>query len=253
MPFPDLQRRDVVLDGARLSYLHRNAGGVVLVLIPGSFSDSEQWIDVVPELDAGLSLILVELRGHGGSWPPPKNGSIEQFAEDVLTIVDDAGVGPFYVGGHSIGGMVALEVGRICPARVKGVLSVEGWTDHRVPGDAFDGDICGTLSPEQNAWRLASRERVTAQWTDEQQQSFGRIWRRWDGYDFLCRTALPILEVYGDRGCGPVGRERLHIPDRANIELCWLDGASHSLPLERPRELAATLNAFIARVAEEEV
>ena len=57
---------------------------------------------------------------------------VEQFAEDVLLISDLAGLQRFYVGGHSIGGMVALEVGRASPGRVKGIVSVEGWTDYRV-------------------------------------------------------------------------------------------------------------------------
>jgi pimeloyl-ACP methyl ester carboxylesterase len=246
--YADFQRNTVAVNGAHVSYLHRKGRGAPLVLIPGSFSDSLQWADVVPGLDAGFNVLLVELRGHGGSWPPSEDGSIEQFAADVLLIADDAGIGRFYVGGHSIGGMVALEVGRVCPGRVKGVLSVEGWTDHRVPGDAFDGDIYDTLTPEQDARRLASRARVTARWSDEQRRTFGSIWRRWDGYAFLCETGLPVLEIYGDRGRGPASREQLHIPDRPNIEVLWIEGASHSLPLERPAELATAFNAFVSRM-----
>jgi pimeloyl-ACP methyl ester carboxylesterase len=40
----------------------------------------------------------------------------------------------------------------------------------------------------------------------------------------------------------------MQIPDRPNIELQWIAGASHFLPLERPAEVAAALNGFIRRV-----
>ena len=40
----------------------------------------------------------------------------------------------------------------------------------------------------------------------------------------------------------------MKIPDRPNIELRWIAGASHFLPLERPAEVAAVVNEFIKRV-----
>jgi len=37
----------------------------------------------------------------------------------------------------------------------------------------------------------------------------------------------------------------MQIPDRPNIELHWVAGASHFLPFERPGEVAEAVNAFI--------
>ena len=73
-----------------------------MILIPGSFNDNRQWDDVVPRLDSDIQLMLVELRGHGQSWPPPGNGSIEQFAADVARVAEAEGWDKYYVGGHSI-------------------------------------------------------------------------------------------------------------------------------------------------------
>ena len=233
-------------DEGDLVYLHSRGSGPSLLLIPGSFGDSLVFDPVVPYLPGDFNLVIGEIRGHGGSWPPPARGSIEQFASDAVAIADAAGLDVFYVGGHSIGGMISLEVGRRCPERVRGVIAIEGWTSSGA-AQAFKGVIVNTLSEEQMAKRQETRERVTKDWTEEQVREFARIWRRWDGYDFLATTEIPVLEIWGDRAQPRPPLEKLLIPERENIEVVWMEGASHSLLLERPREVAAAISAFIRR------
>jgi len=38
----------------------------------------------------------------------------------------------------------------------------------------------------------------------------------------------------------------MRIPDRKNIQLHWIEGASHALPLEQPAKVPAAINQFIA-------
>ncbi len=202
---------------------------------------------MIEQLDAALSVVVVDLRGHGGSWPPPTNGSIELFAQDVLHVVDRLSLSRIFIGGHSIGGMMALELARVRPQILQGVISIEGWTNHHAQRDAFQDDTMSTLSDRQLAERERLRQDVLHRWTKQQQTAFAAIWRTWDGFDVLQRTDLPILELYGDRGRERATHEQLHIPRRDNIELRWLAGASHSLPLERPREIARLMSDFIRR------
>jgi pimeloyl-ACP methyl ester carboxylesterase len=237
----------VPLDEGRLAFLCRHRPGPALVLIPGSFNDASEWEDVVARLDENLALVIVELRGHGGSWPPPRKGSIGQFASDVLMVVDELGLKRFYVGGHSIGGMVALEVARVRAEGVLAAISVEGWTNHRAPREAFPDSANDTPSPALRARIAEIRGRVTARWSAEELQAFGKIWRMWDGYEFLCSTGTPILEVYGDRGREKPPLAALYIPVRPNITVRWIEGASHYLPLERPVEVAQAFMEFIGR------
>jgi len=239
--------RRIYTDEGHVNVLHRVRHGPTLVLVPGSFQDALQWDGVVRRLREDVDLVIVELRGHGDSRPPPRNGSIEQFAEDVLVAADSLRIERFHVGGHSIGGMVALEAARRREAKLEGVLLAEGWTHHQVLDDAFDGVVGDTLSGGQQVRLEQGRRRATAGWSLEAKEAFAAIWRQWDGYDFLSRTELPILEVYGDRGRPQPARSALRIPDRPNIELQWMEGASHALPLERPTELAEAFTEFIGR------
>ena len=145
-----LVQKIIELDDLKLSYKTRQGDRPALILIPGSFSDASQWSEVIPSLGKDLNLILIEVRGHGKSWPPPIDGTIEQLARDVMVVADNEKLESFYVGGHSIGGMIAKEVGRSWPHRIKGVISIEGWTHWRASKDAFNGDMYSTLTLEQN-------------------------------------------------------------------------------------------------------
>ena len=237
----------IEVSGATIAYHVREGRSPPLVLIPGSFNAAGALEDIVDHLDPALHVVVVDLRGHGGSWPPPENGSIELFAQDVLQVLDQLELSRCFIGGHSIGGMIALEIARVRPEALHGVISIEGWTNHHAQRDAFHDDTMSTLSAEQMAERERLRQQVLHRWTDRQQADFAAVWRTWDGSDLLQRTDLPILELYGDRGREPATHEQLHIPWRDNIELRWLAGASHSLPLECPAEVARLISDFMER------
>ncbi len=242
------RRRKMQLETGHLSYLLRPAAGPPLVLIPGSFNDSFALKEVIDRLDSKRQVVVVELRGHGGSWPPPKKCSIEVFAQDVLSVADVEDLNSFYVGGHSIGGMVALEVARVRPQNVRGVISLEGWTSHHVSQDAFGGQTTNTLSAGQQAQYERLRQRVMALWSEAEIGEFVTYWRQWDGFDFLSKTGLPILELYGDRGQERPSLDKLRIPERENIQVHWLQNASHNLHIECPREVARICDRFVEKL-----
>ncbi|MGD9857563.1 MAG: alpha/beta fold hydrolase, partial [Planctomycetaceae bacterium] len=240
----EFQHREFPIAEGNIACAHRPGIGPTLVLIPGTLSDSRAFAAVVGHLDKSLNLVLIENRGLGRSWPPPERGSIEQCARDAITILDAMQIEQFFVGGHSLGGMISLELGWKYPDRVLGIVSIEGWTNSAAR-DAFDGDTASTLSPEQVQFLADYRQDTTARWTPAQIADFTRVWRRWDGTCFLDATDLRVLEMYGDRAKPRPDRRQLGIPDRKNIELVWLEGASHSLLLERPMLIAKAINEFV--------
>ena len=242
---PGFVRNRVSVEGAEISYVVRQRSGPVLVLVPGSLVGADDWTQTVASLDPDLTIVIVELRGHGKSWPPPHNATIESLANDVVRAVDDARVGRYNVGGHSIGGMIAIEIGGRHPDKVKGIIAIEGWTHYSVARNAFEGQNDLTLSAAQRSRRDEFRKPVLSTWTPEQVKEFTSIWKTWDGFDLLQRTPLPVLELWGDRKRPHANREQMQIPDRPNIELHWVAGASHFLPFERPGEVAEAVNAFI--------
>lgn len=232
-------------EGGQLAYYVREGEGPALVLIPGSWGDFRVFDDVMKTLSPKYRVVIVELRGHGGSWPPKLDASIELFADDVLQVVDALGITRFYVGGHSIGGMVPIEVAHRRPEAVAGVIAIEGWTHYTVARDAFEGVVTQGLTPEQEAQREAARARVQCRLTQKQIDAFGSAWKKWNGYAALEKGAFPVLEVWGDRGRGPVDLKRMQIPERPGITVEWVPNASHSLLIEAPEVVAAAINKWV--------
>ena len=100
--------------------------GSPLLLIHGSFSNgAATWAGQMEELRHYHRLIVVDRRGHGQSPADPRPYTIAGDAGDALEAADRAGAGEIHVVGHSYGGMVALEMARIAPHRIKSLHLIE--------------------------------------------------------------------------------------------------------------------------------
>ncbi|MAT14689.1 MAG: hypothetical protein CMJ46_05390 [Planctomyces sp.] len=236
----------IPIEGGELCCVQRPGKGATLMLIPGTFSDSRVFRKLIPHLDTELNLLLIENRGLGKSHPKPGiDATIETCAEDAVRIADQLNVSTFFVGGHSLGGMIAIQLAETAPEKLQGVISLEGWTNWQAARDAFDFDMKSTLSEEELAESARYRADTLAEWTKDEEKQFATLWRNWDGGDILRTTQLPVLEIYGTRNHPPATRDQLHIPDRDNIALAWIPGAAHKVHLEEPARVGELINEFI--------
>ena len=236
-------------DGTTLAYHIREADGPNLVLIPGSWGDYLTFNRLVPHLDPHLRLIIIELRGHGDSGPAIIGGTMESFADDVMAVIAHLGLKRYYVGGHSIGGMLAKEIAGRAPEGLAGAIPMEGWTHHTVQENAFGQIQDYVVAPAHAAERAANRARGVARLTDAEREDFATIWRKWDGNRALETTPVPVLELWGDRGqAEPPARAIMQIPERDNIQIFWIPQASHGHLVENPKAGAGAVNAFIADI-----
>jgi len=245
MPF---EKQTFTLPNKRRMNCHQRQGvGATLVLVPGTWGDIHRFESLLAELPEELPVVVVELCWQGGQVPPSLELSIEGLADDVLWVMGELGLERFYVGGHSIGGMIAIEIaGRGIPGLL-GVLPMEGWTHHTVVETAFDGIVVGDLTPEQEARRQADRARGRGHLSDEQLRTISTIWRHWNGFDCLRRANAPVLSIWGDRGRPRPSRKALQIPERPSVEVGWVAGASHLLLTERPEAVAELMLSFLQR------
>ncbi|MGB3828666.1 MAG: alpha/beta fold hydrolase [Ornithinimicrobium sp.] len=84
--------------------------GPVVVLLHGFPQDSHTWDDVVPVLHAaGLRTMVLDQRGYAGGNSPrgARHYGIPALADDVLAMLDAAGVEHAHVVGHDWGGAIA--------------------------------------------------------------------------------------------------------------------------------------------------
>jgi pimeloyl-ACP methyl ester carboxylesterase len=88
-----------------------------VVLLPGTGLTAGSWAAVAASVGASRTVLAVDLRGHGGSdWPGTY--SIALMAQDVGALLDGLAA-PVDLVGHSLGGLVALQVAAAHPGRVR--------------------------------------------------------------------------------------------------------------------------------------
>ncbi len=75
------------------------------------------------ELMNGYRLICPALRGHDES-PVIENISLAAFARDIIELMDKLGIENAHICGLSLGGLVAQEMYRMAPERVKSLILV---------------------------------------------------------------------------------------------------------------------------------
>lgn len=118
--------------------------GEPLVLIHGLGQTYKAW-KYQEELSDTYQLILPNLRGHGNS-SITQNITLESFAKDVITMLDDLNIESAHIGGLSMGGLTAQALYRKAPHRVKSMILAN--TTSYVP-------YCiGTLFATQRKWNL---------------------------------------------------------------------------------------------------
>jgi pimeloyl-ACP methyl ester carboxylesterase len=107
-----------VEDGGRIHVVERGQGPPI-VLLHGIMLTSALWVHQLRELADHHRVIALDLRGHGQSLPGSEESGIERLASDVASVLDVLGVENAVVVGHSMGGMVALQMAVDMPLDVR--------------------------------------------------------------------------------------------------------------------------------------
>ena len=102
----------------------RRGSGRPLVLVHGLGYARWGWEPVADSLAERFEVILLDNRGIGESDAPPGPYTVAEMAEDVLSVMDEAGLGSADVVGTSLGGMIAQELALTAPQRVRRLVLV---------------------------------------------------------------------------------------------------------------------------------
>ncbi len=104
--------------GSRLSYDVRGDGPPV-VFIQGTGLHGGGWCPQVDGLSDRYKCLTFDNRGVGGSQPYQAPITVEQMAEDTLVLMDAQGWASAHLVGHSLGGLIALQVALSARERVR--------------------------------------------------------------------------------------------------------------------------------------
>jgi len=226
-------------------------------------------------------------RGHGRTAPPrdPARVTIEDLADDLACVLDDALIERAVLIGHSMGVQVALETYRRHVERVAGLVLVcgaashplrtfrgsaalEEWLPtiqkwiHRVPG--VINRVTRAILPTRLAYEVASRLEIRRELIEPSDfmpylEGMARVDARLfvamlssagshSAEDLLPRVMVPTLVVAAGRdGFTPPERSRAIAAAIPHAELLEIPDASHTAPIEHPDLVNLAVRDFLAR------
>lgn len=188
------------------------SGRDTVVLVHGIATDNltSYYFTMAPDLAAaGHDVVMYDQRGHGRSERPATGYHLEDFTDDLATLVDDLDTtGPIHLVGNSFGGTVAFDYALHHPDRVASLMVVESEPPTAAWAVKMSTLLAGSASRLRDerslpwiegtygwhAARLVSRARPLLQGTTIAADiAVSRIpaEERWRELD------LPVLAVYG--------------------------------------------------------
>ena len=120
---PEVQTREIVLHGDRISY--RIAGqGPVILLIHGIAGTAATWTAVQERLAERFTTIAPDMPGHGVSDKPAGDYSLGNLASTLRDLLVALGHERATLVGHSLGGGVAMQFSYQFPAQTERLILV---------------------------------------------------------------------------------------------------------------------------------
>jgi 3-oxoadipate enol-lactonase/4-carboxymuconolactone decarboxylase len=109
--------------GARIYWrLDGAADKPALVLLTSIGTDLSLYDPAVPLLTPDFRVLRIDTRGHGASDAPAGDYSLDLLADDVLAVMDAAGIAKAVICGTSLGGMIAMALAPKAPERVQALV-----------------------------------------------------------------------------------------------------------------------------------
>lgn len=93
-----------------------------IILIHGLGSYLKAWNKNIPELSKNYRVIAIDLPGYGKSGKTPHPGSMSWYAQSVVKLMNHLGLEKAWIGGHSMGGQIAMVMALIHPEKVEGLI-----------------------------------------------------------------------------------------------------------------------------------
>jgi pimeloyl-ACP methyl ester carboxylesterase len=273
------------LDGVRHDWI--DAGGLrthvalagpedapPLLLVHGWPQHWWAWRHVIPELARSYRVIAADLRGHGWTDAPREGYEKEQFASDLLALLDAMGIEKVTWAGHDWGAFTGILAALRAPERFERLIPMSIPPPFAVRRDprtlalllSYQLPIStpllgGLLSRVGFAGQILRRGRRMGSWTDEEIRCYDDVFRARPHVSvavyrtLLTREALPIARgryvgqelavstklVLGDRDLVTTQIPAGAFPGQPNMTVQRVDGIGHFLPEEDPAAVIAAL------------
>lgn len=261
------------VNGIRLAY-DDVGNGLPVVFLHGFPLDRSMWVQQRVALAPRVRCIVPDLRGFGES-EAAEPYSMDQYADDVVALLDSLEVESAAICGLSMGGYIAFAIWRRHPTRVRGLVlcDTKAGADSAEARKARDEAIAlataggaAALAEKQVTGLLGKATRVrqpaladdlramiSRQSTAGVVGALGALRDRPDSRETLPTITVPTLVLVGeDDVLTPPSEARAiveSLPENASAQLEIIAEAGHLSCVERPAAVTHAMADFLAMLA----
>jgi pimeloyl-ACP methyl ester carboxylesterase len=224
-----------------------------------SLNETLGWLD-----PARYTAIAPDYRGYGTRKNVLGDYTIDEIADDILTLADSLGWNSFHLLGHSMGAKAALQVLAKAPERVRSLVAVTPVPPGAVPFDeatfAFfrsaagdpasrAGIIAGSVGGRHSNAFVARLVRESIDCS--RQEAFASYLESWVGEDISgqvhgLNTRVLVIAGQHDAVLGVETMKQAFIPHFPNSELIEMEACGHYPNFETPVALASEIDRFLS-------
>src|SRR5262245_46636262 len=269
---PVSRDRFITVQGLRLRYRDWGGNGRPILALHGAAAHAHWWDPVAPYLAPHVRLLALDWRGHGRSaWPRPPAYRSEDFAADLVGVIDRLRLDDVVVAGHSMGGHSALPFAAWYPDRLARLIVVDSRPhlnlerlralQRRAPRTQTEFPRLGealarfrlrpaeTIAPSTLLQAIARRGLVrlpSGRWRYRFDPACEQTRVPVDAWALLPRITVPTLVVRGEHSL-ILGREvALRMVKALSAgTLEEIPGAHHHVTLDAPSALADCIRAWL--------
>lgn len=255
------------VDGWELAFDDEGSGNAVL-LLHGLLMDRSMWDDQVRALRDRFRVIIVDAPGHGESPARPIGFTFEDEAAVLVTLASSLGVERAVWGGHSMGGMKAMQIALTHPERVRALILIDAQPYPEPQETLPQYEALLQVAKEQGISEdlgevvaqilfhgsipAEERRRWIKRWMDIGVAVEGEARAVFDRGDISGRMGeitAPTLVVHGAEDTPiPVEVARRYAPTIPGATLVEIPDCGHTSPCEKAGEVTRAILDFLARL-----
>ena len=254
------------MGGVSLRCLDFGGHGPAVLILHGLGSEGMEWADTATWLCRACRVYALDQRGHGGSDRTPGQYDRSLYVADAAAAVQQLGLAPVVLVGHSMGGLNAYLVAARHPELVRALVVVEALASANPDGMSAMRDWLRAL-PVPFETAAAARAFVQeaglhdGDWQELLDERPDGWWPRFDVDGAIASTTdmgrsdywedwraiqCPTLVVGGADSPLPQAELQAMALSLVTGRYVLVEGAGHSVHLERPDAWRAILQDFLA-------